>query len=466
MKLKKAGFLILACFLLISVVSALDLEIKKETINAVIIKELDNQAVFKLILTNLGEADKFQIYSLVGVELTPREEFIIGKNQTEIKNIKIKALDNVKRRDGLYTFEYRIKGSGEERISDKLTIELVNLKDAIGVSSDNLSLESDQATIYLHNKENFEFEDIEIEFSSVFFTFKEDVSLKPLETKSFTIDLDKEGFEGLIAGHYILNAKIKIEDVEAEVGGTLEFVESSDIIESESKEGFFITRQEIEKKNEGNSVIPVQITIEKNVISRFLTTFNIEPTNVEKNGRSVLYTWQKNELNPGESFKVVAKTNWLVPIIIIIAIIVLIILAKIYLTAKIVVKKKINLVKTKGGEFALKVTITVRAKKFVEKINIIDKLPPIFKLYDRYGAIAPDRIDEKNRRIEWNIESLSEDEETILSYIVYSKIKVVGRFELPPTKAVYEREGKIKETRSNRVFFVSEPEKNKRIEIR
>jgi len=463
MEYKKIGFFILAWLCFMSSVYAIDVGIKKETINEVIIKELDNQAVFKLILTNFGEAERFQIYTLVGVELTPRESFILGKNATEIKNIKVKALDNVKKRDGFYTFEYYIKGS-EEEISDKLTIKLVSLKDALGVSSDSLDLESNQITIYLQNRENFEFTDMGVEFSSAFFNFEETVSLKPLEKRTFTIDLNKEGFESLIAGHYILSTNISIGGVEEEIEGTINFVESSDITETRSKKGLFIIREEIEKKNQGNSVVPVEITLKRSIFSRFFTTFNIEPTKSERKGISVLYSWQQNELKPGESFKVVAKTNWFIPIVILIAIIVLVILARIYLTSNVSLKKKINLVKTKGGEFALKVTISVRARKFVEKINVIDKLPSIFKLYERYGAIAPDRVDEKNKKIEWNIRSLAENEETTLSYIIYSKIKIVGKFELPSAKAIYDREGKIKETSSNQVFFVSEPEKIKKTE--
>ena len=137
-------------------------------------------------------------------------------------------------------------------------------------------------------------------------------------------------------------------------------------------------------------------------------------------------------------------------------------MSQIYLTSDIILKKKINFVKTKGGEFALKVSIKVKARRAIERISIMDKLPPIVKLYERYGTIAPDRIDEKKRRIEWNLGSLNEGEDHILSYIIYSKIGVVGKFELPSAKAIYEREGKIKETSSNRVFFVSEPKKTER----
>jgi hypothetical protein len=93
----------------------------------------------------------------------------------------------------------------------------------------------------------------------------------------------------------------------------------------------------------------------------------------------------------------------------------------------------------------------------VEKIKIIDKLPNIVTLYEKFGAIAPDTVDVKNRRLEWNIEALNKGEERIFSYIIYSKIGVFGKFELPVARAVYELEGQVKEATSNKSFFVNKP---------
>ena len=42
------------------------------------------------------------------------------------------------------------------------------------------------------------------------------------------------------------------------------------------------------------------------------------------------------------------------------------------------------------------------------------------------------------------------------SYIVYSKIGVIGKFSLPESKAVFESDGKIQETHSNIVHFMSD----------
>lgn len=453
----KEVFLLVVILMSINLVSAINLSIEKKAVSDVIVKELDNPAIFNFTIKNLGERDSFEIYSLVGVDINPESTFNIKSGEIKKLEVEVKAGESVKKNLGYFTFVYKIKGSNTGIQEDRLTIKIVNLKDALELWADGINSGSETATVYLQNKENFNFENIEAEFSSVFFNFKENFSLSALEKKPFIVNLNKEKLATLMAGPYILEAKIKADSAEEKLSSTIKFLEKSGLSTEETKEGFFVVRKEIEKKNEGNMLAIAEITIEKNIISRLFTTFNLQPK-TERKGFSVIYAWQQ-ELKPNESLKVIVKTNWLIPLIIIIAVIIIAFLSQIYLTSDIILKKKINFVKTKGGEFALKVSMNVKAKRFVERVNVIDKLPPIVKLYERYGTITPDKIDEKNRKLEWNIESLGKKEDRILSYIIYSKIGVVGKFELPSAKAIYEREGKIKETKSNRVFFINEPKK-------
>ena len=158
------------------------------------------------------------------------------------------------------------------------------------------------------------------------------------------------------------------------------------------------------------------------------------------------------------NFKVIVKKQTgFIPLIIIIILFFGMKLIRRNIYRDLEVKKKVSFVKTKGGQFALKVTIKLKAKDFVERINVVDKLPPLVKLYNKFGILKPNKIDLDNRRIEWNFESLNKDETRILNYIIYSKIGVVGKFELPETAVFYEKEGKIKESVSNRSFYVNEP---------
>jgi hypothetical protein len=55
-------------------------------------------------------------------------------------------------------------------------------------------------------------------------------------------------------------------------------------------------------------------------------------------------------------------------------------------------------------------------------------------------------------------------ERRVFSYIIYSKIGVLGKFALPSVTAVYEKEGKVKEAQSNQAFFMLEPRATKDLE--
>ena len=114
------------------------------------------------------------------------------------------------------------------------------------------------------------------------------------------------------------------------------------------------------------------------------------------------------------------------------------------------------MLRTKGADFGLKVSIFVHARKYVERVNIIDRLPPLVEVYEKFGVESPSRINKKGRSVEWNFEKLEAGETRLITYIIYSKIGVMGRFALPRTTAIYERDGSIKEVESNKAFFVAE----------
>ncbi|MEJ2267970.1 MAG: hypothetical protein P8X70_02755, partial [Nanoarchaeota archaeon] len=189
-------------------------------------------------------------------------------------------------------------------------------------------------------------------------------------------------------------------------------------------------------------------------------SFSPVPDIVERKGFLIYYTWN-TEINPGENFEIVVKTNWLFPLLIIFFIITIIILAKQYSKTNLNLKKKISFVHAKGGEFALKVSISVHAKKYIEKIKIIDRLPPLVKIHEKFGGEKPIHVNEKTRKLEWDFERLDSGETRVISYIIYSKIGILGKFALPSAKAVYERDGKILQSESNRAFFMAEQGREK-----
>jgi len=77
------------------------------------------------------------------------------------------------------------------------------------------------------------------------------------------------------------------------------------------------------------------------------------------------------------------------------------------------------------------------------------------KLYEKFGK-APDKVDPKTKRLFWNISHMSKGEKRVISYIIYSKMNVLGRFELGPAPATFKQNKKHKEVLSNKAYFARE----------
>jgi hypothetical protein len=437
---------------------AININVEKQSSDETMIAELNEPVVFNLKITNYGESDNFQFYNLLGFEMYPKGTVSIKKGETKNVEIKIIPIGEFNYR-GAYTFSYFIRGQDSSEIEKEMTFKIVNLEDAFEIGSGEIDLESNSIEIYIHNKMNFDFQEIHTKFSSAFFNFEEDFSLEPNKRKNFDVQLNKEDFKKLMAGFYTLNAEVTVENKKADIEGTIKFAEKDLVTTTKKEYGFFISTEIVKKENEGNVLAKSETVLKKNIISRLFTSFSPEPDIVEREGLKVYYTWDR-EIKPGESLEITVKTNWFLPLVVIFFIIAIVILVKQYSKANMVLRKKISFVRTKGGEFALKVSILVSAKKYVERISIIDRLPALVKVHERFGGENPVRIDEKNRRIEWGFEKLEAGETRLLSYIIYSKIGVLGKFALPSATAVYEKEGEIHESESNRAFFVAEQKKS------
>jgi len=451
----KKMFIPLLIVLLISpLVLAINISVEKESSDEFLIADIGQSIKFDLNVTNHGDSDSFYFYNLIGFTMIPSEKIAIGKGKTKEITLEIDPIGKIVQR-GSYTFQYFIKGSDSDT-EEKLTFKILDLKDAFEIGVIEIKSELNSVDIYVENKVDIAFNDINAKFNSAFFNFEKIFSLDEKERKEFTIELNKEDFKKLMAGFYTMNTEIDVNGQKANIESTIKFTEKDIVTTTKKDYGILINTQIIKKSNEGNVMAPSESVLKKNIISRLFTTFNPEPDIVERDGTVIYYTWNQ-EIKPGQVVEIKVKTNWFFPLLAIIFIVAIIILIKKYSKTNLVMRKKVSFVKTKGGEFALKVSIRINAKKYVERVNIIDKLPMLAKVHERFGGEQPTRVDEKNKRIEWNFEKLEVGETRIISYIIYSKIGVIGKFALPEASAIYEREGKIEETQSNRAFFMTEP---------
>ena len=449
-------FLILLVFftaLIPFTLAAPDLDIKKIDRGAVVVSEINNPAVFDFLITNNGQPDTFEIYSLVSVTLSPRGTFDLPKGTKEIEVTAYPSKD-VRRQLGNFIFEYEIKGQTSGIFKDKLTIEIVNLKDTIEIGKTNVNIIDNEARFTVKNLQNTHIDDLPVTFSSAFFEETEIVSLKPYSQETVLVKIDKSKLNNLSAGDYIVTATADPENSKIKLETTIKYLESISTAVSKTSSGIIIRKTSYTRTNDGNVPTTGSINIGKDAVSRLFTTYSAEPLSSSRSGFLVRYIWEQ-QLAPGESFSITSTTNYTLPFILLVLIVLIVVMIRIYSQATLVLEKRVSFVKTKGDEFALRVKIHVKSKKHIDNIQIIDKLPNGVVLYEKYGT-APDKIDKSTRRLFWNINSLNAGEERVFSYVIHSKIKIVGTFELPPTTALYEKADKTFEVFSNKTFFVTE----------
>lgn len=427
-----------------------------ETVSSddVLVIGLDETIDTVLNITNSGQATTFEFFNLVGFSLTPSERISFSTGESREIELSFSPIGDFDYR-GFYTVNYFIRNAEDNELQESITFEVIDLKDIFEVGSGEVDPDSQSIQIYLKNLEDVNVGEVTAKFSSAFFEFEKTFNLGADGKVNFEVQLDKNDFNKLMAGFYNLNVEINTNNQDVEAQGIIQFIEKDVLTISNKSYGFIINTQIIEKINEGNLVATSETVIRKNVFSRLFTTFSPEPEMVDRQGFSVFYTW-RHEISPGEIVEIAVKTNWFYPFIIILFIIVIVILAKLYSDTHLVLRKKVSFVKTKGGEFALKVTIIANAKKYIERVNVIDRLPSLVKIYERFGGEQPAKINQKLRRVEYHFEKLEEGETRVMSYIIYSKIGVMGRFALPSATAIFDRDGKIKEAESNKAFFVAE----------
>ncbi|MCR4327644.1 MAG: hypothetical protein NUV46_03625 [Nanoarchaeota archaeon] len=457
--MKKVFLILVLGFLLLQPILAIDLDIQKLSDKETMVIGLENPATFKINVTNNGPTEKFTFYTFFGMGLEPAEAIEIKSGESKVIQVKIfPRLDS--ELSGYVTFKYYIRDKYKEEIEESLTVNLIYLKDAFEIGANSIDPESNSVNVYVHNKVNFDFEDLNVRFTSPFFEVEETVSLSPYERRNFDLTLERSDFAKLMAGFYTLTGDFEIEGVSGRTEETIDFLEKDIVKDEEKKFGFVVSTEVITKTNEGNTISNTQISVKKNIISRMFTSFSTTPTVVKRDGFGITYLWDQ-KLNPGDSFEVEVKTNWFFPILIIILLIATVILARKYASTDLVLRKRISFVNAKGGEFALKVTISVEARKFIENVKVFDRLPPLVKIYEKFGGEIPKRFNKTKKVFEWEFQTLQPGEKRFLSYVVYSKVGVLGKFALPETFSTFTREGKLKEVSSNKAYFLAEQKGNK-----
>jgi hypothetical protein len=155
------GVAFLLTLTLISFASAIpSLEISKNAINKVIVRELSIPAIYDLTITNNGEGDIFRIDTLLDVLMYPKDTFTLGTGETKIITEKIYPRASEKNRYyGDWSFRYYVQGDSTGVFNDNIIVRILSLKDIISVDVPTSIKASDDSFIMtVKNSENLSFD--------------------------------------------------------------------------------------------------------------------------------------------------------------------------------------------------------------------------------------------------------------------------------------------------------------------
>ncbi len=417
-----------------------------------IIPELNHPAEAELFVSDL-KTGEYNVYTLTDVGIEPKDSFKLNSPNDSVKLLIYPTA--ALKTEGFYSFSYYLRDEATgKNYEDKMVVNILALKDALEITSEANDPEKDTVRFFVRNRANADLKNLEINFSSALFNIEnQNFDLDAYSIKIF--DVSVPNLKTIEAGSYLVSGEVKVVSGSGKIDGKIYIGEKQGIETSEENYGLIIRTEKTLKSNVGNVFEDVNVVVEKDAFSRLFTTFNVEPNVVDRDGWKVSYIWNK-KLGPSESFEVVSKTNYVLPLLVLIAASFLVLGFKKFYTKKIDVVKSVSPVKTKGGQFALRVKISVKAKENIQNVSLVDKIPAVVKIHEKFETLKPDKVDLKNRRIEWNFGDLNAGEERAISYIVYSTIGVVGKFALPSAVVVFEKESEIHEVESNHVYFLSE----------
>ena len=452
---KKIIFSLLSLFMILSIPAVLaSFEVQKEAVAGTIIKEFNSPAVFNITIINKGSSQNFLFDTLLDITIQPSSSFMI--NSGEEKSVLLKAFfsDNLKRKYyGGFDFAYFIKSSSGEIFEDDLSIRIVPFENVVSVLvPESIGIKDDNVIITIQNQESVII-DMDVRIESELFEGYETISLIPFESREIIINIDPEKI-WKDAGTYEVVVTFSSESNKVEFKDNIELNEFKDVsVEEDELNLLFYKKKTITKTITGNVIQTVSTEIEKTPFEKAFTSFNSEPDYVNEEGNELVYKWQK-DLKLGESLVVTSTTNFILPLLMLL----LIFVGSVFYVSRsgrrIIIKKRAVRARTSTGDFVVKIVTTIKNNGVdATDVKLIDKLPVLTNLHERFGVIRPDEIEKD--KVVYNIGSLNKGEMKLFSYIVHSDVKVLGKRVIPRATAHYTIGNERKTSFSNEVFLVS-----------
>ncbi len=313
--------------------------------------------------------------------------------------------------------------------------------------------------VRLSNNYDFLVSNLSLELKSDYFDEKVDnIDLLDEEfVKEFIVNFGDKVKVGKNDIHLIIyhNGEKVIDDV-----NTINIEASGDISEVGTPEkGFLFYGETMEKTNNMNSISYERYTRRLSWFEKLFTEVSEEPSRIVKEGSYYDYIWEFS-LEPGESKKIVIRTDYRSFVYSILGLFLVIWFLYLYFKKDLSLTKKIVSVQHSKDNIAnIKVMLVLRNKSLrkLRNVKVMDGMINVVEEPNSFGSIKPNRImkGEKGTKMLWEIPVIDGNSEIVISYRVKCKAKIIGRLHVPNAVAKYIKNKRRILVRSNKVSMFS-----------
>jgi len=308
--------------------------------------------------------------------------------------------------------------------------------------------------IILNNQNIMEYPEITVQVESNLIQeeIKESLGKKERKTISLTKSINPQTMPQedtlvvkLIANNKTLDTKVK----------RIEVIEAVELVKKEKTDrGFMKIIEDITLKNEGNVRYTEGFKTESSILHMLFTSSRPKGKFIKEDGKRYLVI--AADIAPGESINIQITRNYVTLLIIVALLAIMMGLYYLFRSPLTIRKQATNIALKEGGVSELKVVLNIsnRSKNKIKNIEIIDRIPNIVDIEKclTIGTLQPTKIlkhEKKGTIIKWFIEWLESGDERVISYKIKSHLSILGEFNLSPTIARFNFNGKEITTNSN-----------------
>ncbi len=289
----------------------------------------------------------------------------------------------------------------------------------------------------------------------------EEIAPKEVGILTFEYTFDKYAPNGT----YVIQAILKDENgniIDSErsyVKVKAFLIQPSQYLTKKISYGILTATVTISIKNEGNVPLgPFYITESLPLLAKNFFLPKVEPDSQKIVDNRIVYSWLIQSLEPGREIVITYKL-FLVYFWFALLLVVFIIYFSFRISFTPLILKRHKHVGPISREKEIKITIEVknRSYKEIKNIRVIDQIPPIARVLDKFDTLPPKIKKVKDgTRLEWRIRSLKPKEERILTYYIKPLVDIVGELKLPEAKIEIKEGKKRKIIKSPKTIIKSE----------